>query len=553
MTKFKVNTPVDFVVIGAGAAGGVVAKELSAAGFQVVVLEQGPYLREKDFQYDELKIRDTPALVNDHAVQPNTFRKTEQQKAVLAPAVSYGRCVGGGTVHYTATHWRFREIDFVERSRLGAISGTGFDDWPITYADLEPYYTKAEWDMGYSGLGGATTFEPPRSKPFPLPAFPIKSSGVLLEQAAQKLGLHTSPVPMAILSQPYKGRSACIHCGYCEWFGCKVGAKSSTLASVIPEAEKTGRCEIRPNSYVREISTDKAGRVTGVVYFDAQKKEIAQKAKAVVVCCNGTETPRLLLLSKSNLFPNGLANSSGVVGKYLMFGSNSSAWGIFEHPLNEFKSIQATRSVEDFYDSDPKRGFYGGGRLDARYGVMGPIGFALQALPPDAPRWGSGFKKACQQFTHTMSINAFATSLPLETNNITLDPEVKDAWGLAAMRVTYRDHPDGLKTKQFFRERALELLDAAGAVKKWAPQVGETRSGGHLMGSCRMGNDPKTSVVDKFNRAHDVPNLFVVDGSSFVTSGRNHPTCTIEALAYRAADNMIRMAKSGSLKTPVAS
>jgi choline dehydrogenase-like flavoprotein len=152
-----------------------------------------------------------------------------------------------------------------------------------------------------------------------------------------------------------------------------------------------------------------------------------------------------------------------------------------------------------------------------------------------------------------MSINAFATSLPLETNNITLDPDVKDAWGLAAMRVTYRDHPDGLKTKQFFRERALELLDAAGAIKKWAPPVGETRSGGHLMGSCRMGNDPKTSVVDKFNRAHDVPNLFVVDGSSFVTSGRNHPTCTIEALAYRAADNMIRMAKSGSFKTPVSS
>jgi choline dehydrogenase-like flavoprotein len=553
MTKFKTNTQVDFVVIGAGAAGGVVAKELSSAGFQVVVLEQGPYLREKDFQYDELKIRDTPALVNDHTVQPNTFRKTEREKAVLAPAISYGRCVGGGTVHYTATHWRFREIDFVERSRLGAISGTGFDDWPITYADLEPYYTKAEWDMGYSGLGGATTFEPPRSKPFPLPPFPIKSSGVLLEQAAQKLGLHTSPVPMAILSQPYKGRSGCIHCGFCEWFGCKVGAKSSTLASVIPEAEKTGRCEIRPNSYVSEISTDKSGRVTGVVYFDAQKKEIAQKAKAVVVCCNGTETPRLLLLSKSNLFPNGLANSSGVVGKYLMLGSNSSAWGIFEHPLNEFKSIQATRSVEDFYDSDPKRGFYGGGRLDARYGVMGPIGFALQALPPDAPRWGSGFKKACQQFNRTMSINAFATSLPLETNNITLDPDVKDAWGLAAMRVTYRDHPDGLKTKQFFRERALELLDAAGAVKKWAPPVGETRAGGHLMGSCRMGNDPKTSVVDKFNRAHDVPNLFVVDGSSFVTSGRNHPTCTIEALAYRAADNMIRMAKSGSLKTPVSS
>ncbi len=548
MAKFKPTTQVDFVVIGAGGAGGVMAKELSTAGFQVVVLEQGPYLREKDFTYDELRIRDTPALVNDHALQPNTFRKTEQDKAVLAPAISYGRCVGGGTVHYTATHWRFREIDFVERSRLGPIAGTGFDDWPITYADLEPYYTKAEWDMGYSGLAGATPFEPPRSKPYPLPPLPVKSSGVLMERAAQKLGLHTSPVPMAILSQPYKGRQGCVHCGFCEWFGCKVGAKSSSAASVIPMAEKTGRCEIRPNSYVREISVDKSGRVTGVIYFDSRKKEVVQRAKAVVLCANGSETPRLLLLSKSSQFPNGLANSSGVVGKHLMWGSNASAHGIFEHELNEFKSVQATRSVEDFYDSDPKRGFYGGGRIDARYGFMGPIGFALGGLPPDAPRWGAGFKKACEEHTRTMTLQAFATSLPLETNNITLDPDVKDAWGLPAMRVTYKDHPDGLKTKAFFRERALEILDAAGAIKKWAGPVGETRSGGHLMGTCRMGNDPKTSVVDKFNRAHDVPNLFIVDGSSFVTSGRNHPTCTIEALAYRAADNIVRMAKNGSLK-----
>jgi choline dehydrogenase-like flavoprotein len=548
MAKFKPTTQVDFVIIGAGGAGGVMAKELSTAGFDVVVLEQGPYLREKDFTYDELRIRDTPALVNDHALQPNTFRKTEQEKAVLAPAISYGRCVGGGTVHYTATHWRFREIDFIERSRLGPIAGTGFDDWPITYADLEPFYTKAEWDMGYSGLAGATPFEPPRSKPYPLPPLPVKSSGVLLDQAAKKLGLHTSPVPMAILSQPYKARQGCIHCGFCEWFGCKVGAKSSSAATVIPMAEKTGRCEIRPNSYVREISVDKSGRVTGAVYFDSQKKEVFQKAKAVVLCANGSETPRLLLLSKSSQFPNGLANSSGVVGKYLMWGSNASAHGIFEHELNEFKSVQATRSVEDYYESDPKRGFYGGGRIDARYGFMGPIGFALGGLPPDAPRWGSGFKKAAREFNHTVTLQAFATSLPLETNNITLDPEVKDAWGLPAMRVTYRDHPDGLKTKAFFRDRALEILDAAGATKKWAGAVGETRSGGHLMGTCRMGNDPKTSVVDKFNRAHDVPNLFIVDGSSFVTSGRNHPTCTIEALAYRAADNILRTAKNGTLK-----
>ena len=552
MAKFKPSTQVDFLVIGAGGAGGVMAKELATAGFQVVVLEQGPYLREKDFPHDELRIRNTPLLVNDHRRQPNTFRKTEQEKAVLAPAISYGRCVGGGTVHYTGTQSRFHEIDFIERSRLGPIAGTGFADWPITYAELEPYYTKAEWDLGISGLAGSSPFESGRSKPYPVPPMPIKSSGVLMERAAKILGWHASPVPLAVLSQPYRGRKACNHCGFCEWFGCQIGAKSSTLATVIPVAEKTGRCEIRANCYVREISTDQSGRVTGAVYFDAQQNEAFQKAKVVVLCANGTETPRLLLLSKSSRFPDGLANSSGMVGKFLMLGGTASAHGIFEHPLNEYKSVQATRLIEDFYDSDPQRGFYGGGRIDARWGFMGPLGFALQGLPPDAPRWGAGFKQACQDyFNRSMTTLAYCTSLPLETNSISLDPEVKDAWGLPAMRVTYRDHPDGMKTKEFLRDRALELLEAAGAVKKWGSPVTETRTGGHLMGTCRMGNDPKTSVVDKFNRAHDVPNLFIVDGSSFVTSGRNHPTGTIQALAYRAAEHVIRAAKNGSLKAPV--
>jgi choline dehydrogenase-like flavoprotein len=548
LTTFDTKTQVDFVVIGSGAAGGVVAKELSTAGFRVVVLEQGPYLREKDFRHDELIISSLPVLTNDHASQPNTFRKSDKEKAIPFSSISYGRCVGGGSVHYTGSHVRFHEIDFMERSRWGPIEGTGLADWPITYADLEPYYTKAEWDLGISGLAGVP-FDPPRSKPYPLPPLPVKSSGVLFERAARKLGWHPYPSPMAVLSQPYRGRKACVHCGFCQGFGCEVGAKSSTLANVIPMAEKTGRCEIRPNSYVREISTDKNGRVTGAVYFDAQRRESFQKAKAVVLCANGTETPRLLLLSKSNLFPQGLANSSGLVGKFLMFASRASALGIFEHPLNEYKGVQTTRALQDFYDSDPKRGFFGGGRTDARFNFY-PISFALGGLSPDTPRWGARYKAAVRDgFNHTMNVSTYCTVLALETNNITLDPEVKDAWGLPAMRVTYKDHPDDLKTRRFFVERGLELLDAAGAVKKWGTPVRELTSSGHLMGTCRMGDDPRSSVVDKFHRAHDVPNLFIVDGSSLVTSGRNHPTATIQALAYRAADHMIRMAKSGAIES----
>ncbi|MGA8152659.1 MAG: GMC family oxidoreductase [Terriglobales bacterium] len=559
MTKFEDKTPVDFVVVGAGAAGGVVAKELSTAGFQVVVLEQGPYLHEEDFIHDELQRKDIfvppfvrrEVLTNDHALQPNTFRRTEGEKAELAPFAGYGRCVGGGTVHFTANYWRFHEVDFVERSRWGSLEGTGLADWPITYADLEPYYTKAEWDLGISGLAGSNPFDPPRSRPYPVPPLPVKSSGVLLEQGARKLGLHPYPAPLAVLSQPYRGRSGCRHCGFCEWFACEWGAKSSTLASVIPMAEETGRCEIRPNSYVRQISTDKSGRVSGVLYFDAKKQEHLQKAKAVVVCANGAETPRLLLMSTSNLHRQGLANSSGVVGKFFMLNLGAFALGTFEHPLNEFKSVRVTRVVQDFYDSDPKRGFYGGGGIDARFEFY-PIAFALGGLAPDVPRWGAEFKKALKDnFNRTATILSHTTCLPLEANTVTLDPEVKDAWGLPAMRFTYKGHPDDLKTVSFFRDRSLELLEAAGAVRKWAPPVDDATATVHLLGTCRMGNDPKRSVVDKYHRAHDVPNLFIVDGSSFVTSGRNQPTCTIQALAYRAAHHIGRMAKAGSIPSAV--
>jgi choline dehydrogenase-like flavoprotein len=545
--KFDAQSQVDFVVIGAGAAGGIIAKELSTAGFAVVVLEQGPYLKEKDFDHDEVRQFWRAALVNDWSKQPTTFRKTPNAKARVQPAIMYGRMVGGGNVHFTANFWRFHEIDFIERSKLGAISGTGFDDWPITYAELEPYYTKAEWELGVSGEPGP--FDPPRSKAYPLPPLPIKSSGALLEKGARKLGWHAQPAPMAIISQPYRGRSACSHCGFCEGFGCEMKAKSSTLATVIPEAEKTGHCEIRPNSYVRKIEIDDAGRVTGVIYFDEKKTEIFQRAKAVVLCANGAESARLLLISKSNLFPNGLANSSGLVGKYLMFNAGGFATGVFEHELNEYKSVVVTRIIHDFYDSDPKRGFYGGGGIDMRFDVT-PMRYALGGLPQGTPRWGDGYKKALSEY-FTRSVYSFGhtTSLPVERNSISLDPVTKDAWGLPAMRVTYKDHPDDLKIAKFFSDRGKELLEAAGAKKVWVGPVEEQQFGVHLLGTCRMGNDPKRFVVNKYHRAHDVPNLFICDGSSFVTSGRGQPTCTIQALAYRAADHIIRMAKSGEIKS----
>ena len=514
-----------------------------------MVLEQGPYLTEADYTHNEIKVLGEDLLTNHPKLQPTTFRKTPQDKAKQQRALVYGRSVGGTSVHFTANFWRFHEIDFIERGKVGAIPGANLVDWPIRYADLEPYYTKVEWEIGVSGLAGASPFDPPRSKPYPMPPLPVKSSGVIFERAAQKLGWNPFPAPMAILSQPRPGRSACMNCGFCLSFGCEVGAKSSSLVAAIRVAEKTGRCEIRPDSYVHRIETDARGRAIGVAYFDKDKNTHLQKAKAVIVCANGAETPRLLLMSANAQFPNGLANnSSGVVGKNLMLNSGAISLGVFEHPLNDYKGFAVSRILHDFYELDAQKvGFCGGGGLDARFDAT-PIGFALNSLPPDTPKWGSAFKKTlAQNYTRTMEVFSHATSLAREDNSFSLDPELKDAWGLPALRMTYKDHPDDLKVAKWLNDRALELLDAAGATKKWSYPIVEQEFAVHLLGTCRMGADPKTSVINTDHRTHDVKNLFLCDGSSFVTSGRGQPTMTIEALAFRAADRITALAKSGEI------
>ena len=546
--KFKPNETVDFVIVGSGPAGSVMARELSQAGFTVLVMEQGPRLTPSDFEHDELKYMFMHGITTDPAVSPQTFRRTSDVEAVQPSGNSplvYARLVGGSGNHFTANFWRLHEIDFHERSVLGPISGTGFADWPITYQELEPYYTKVDWEVGVSGLAGASPFDPPRTKPYPMPPVAVKSSGVLLEQGARKMGWHAFPAPLAITSQPYRGRPACVSCGFCWGFGCEVMAKSSPLYTMIPEAEETGRCEVRTESYVFRIGTNEKGRATGVHYFDKEKHEHFQKARAVVVSANGAETPRLLLNSANAQFPDGLANSSGVVGKHLMFNHGVGVHAEFEHHLNEYKSVQATRVVHDFYDSDPKRGFYGGGGIDARIGPQ-PIRWALVS-GRDFPWWGADLKARLEAFPRSMIAAGHCTSLAMERNSISVDPKVTDGWGIPAIRVTYKDHPDDLKTAKFLQDRAYEIMDAAGAKKLYRADVAESTVAYHLLGTCRMGNDPATSVIDKYHRTHDVKNLFLCDGSSLVTSGRGQPTMTIQALAFRAAEHIGKFARRGEI------
>jgi len=545
---YPLGEAVDFAVVGTGAAGGVMARELSQAGFSVVLFEQGPHLQPTQFEHDELKYEFMNGITNDPVLSPQSFRKTPAERAEPVrdlPALQYVRMVGGSSIHFTANFWRLHEIDFHERSVLGPISGTGFADWPISYQELEPYYTKVEWEVGVSGLAGASPFDPPRSRPYPMPPMPVKSSGVLFERGARKLGLHPYPAPLAINSQPYRGRPGCIHCGFCIGFGCEVSAKSSSLATMIPEALASGRCELRANSYVVRVETNARGRATGVLYFDKLKRMQFQRARAVVVCANGAETPRLLLNSASARFPDGLANSSGLVGKYLMFNAGAEVGATFEHELNEYKSTQVTRVVHDFYDADPKRGFYGGGGLDARIGQQ-PIIWAIDPAGAGTG-WGADYKDRLREFRRSLMILSHTTSLAVEANSVSIDPDLKDAWGIPAIRVTYKDHPDDLAISRFLQDRSVEILEAAGGQRIRRGPVAEQQGNVHLLGTCRMGKDPAQSVIDRDHRTHDVPNLFLCDGSSMVTSGRGQPTMTIQALAFRAADRIGQLARHGGI------
>lgn len=532
---FNSREEVDFVIIGSGAAGGIIARELSTAGFSTVVLEQGRYRKAPEFTHDEIKYFLNSEMFGAGPAETGmTFRSNpdEEPQAGRRDPAMYAKTVGGSSVVFSGHFWRMRPVDFNERSLLGGMDGTNFADWPISYEELEPYYSKVEWDVGVSGAPGYS--EPPRSRPFPMPPLPINSSGVLMEKGAKALGLHADVQPHAILSQAHNGRPPCMQCGFCAFFGCEVGAKSSSLSAMIPQAEASGHCEVRSESTVFRIVKGSDGRVSEVLYYDKDGNEQGQKAKAVVLSANGAESPRLLLESDN------LANSSGFVGRNLMFNAHAGANALFEHELNEYKGVQATRVVLDYYNSDPQRGYYGGGGIDARGGfAMTPLMYTAFGAPPTEKNWGAEYKElVAHSFPRQMAMMVSSTSLPMDRNNITLHPTKKDKWGRPAIVVTYNDHPDDVSTARFLQDKALELLDAAGAEKVWSDPAGPSGGGVHLLGTCRMGDDPASSVIDKDHRAHDVPNLFICDGSSLVTSTRGQPTMSIMALAFRAADKI---------------
>ncbi len=526
----------DAIVIGSGAGGGVIAKELGESGMKVVVLEAG---RRYDPYNDYLT--DKP----DFEVRAaNVFAPKDERRDLYtsggATHFNYSRVkgVGGATLHYHAMCPRLQESDFRVRGEDGVA-----DDWPIEYADLEPYYTRVEYELGVSGPdgGGANPFDPPRSKPYPTPPHEFNLASKIVKRGADKLGLHLVREPLAIPTKDWNGRPACIGAGTCR-LGCKISAKSSIDVTYIPKAEATGKVDIRTECMAREITIGPEGRARSVIYFDRDGHEREIYARAIVVAGNAVETPRLLLLSASRRFPSGLANSSGLVGKFFSEHLSIFANGVFDERLEPWRGVPTGGIIQDFYATNSQNSFARGWTISVENDGQWPLSVASSI-----PGWGVEHKKrVVEMFGHQVGVATDGEQLPDKRNQVALDPFGKDIYGIPVPRITNNRYGNDLAMIDAMASSLREILEAAGAkevsVDKCIPG-----NSSHYLGTCRMGSDPRNSVVDPWCRTHDVANLFIGDGSVFVTVGAANPALTISALATRTADGIIAAFKRGDI------
>jgi len=560
----------DVVIVGVGAAGGILAAELGKAGMKVIGLERGPRLATADFMpLDELRYFQRQELRPNVKRQPVTWRPNANADASPLPILNYGNQAGGGTVHYGAISWRFHEDDFRPRShtieRYGAKAipeDSSLVDWPLTYADLEPFYDRAEHELGVSGkagnlqgrkIDGGNVFEAPRQREYPLPALQPDQSGVLFEAGARKLGYHPFSSPRAILSRPYNGRPGCTYCGFCQSFGCHIGAKSSILVTKLPEADRTGNFKLLTGSMCYRVNTDNSGRATGVSYYGPDGSDNTIEADLVILAPFIYDNTRLLLLSKTEKFPNGLGNSSGHLGKHLMAHIGARVFAAFDDRyVNVYMGPSAQKHSLDDFNADnfdhSGMDFMRGAQVSVTPADLeaGPIGAAIGMNPPPGiPRWGAAYRDfLAKYFARYAAVIAQIENLPYADQAIDLDPRVRDQWGMPAPRLTYDwRRPNELARANFMLTKLEGLARAMGAAHVWRSPLGQGMPGAHHVGGTRMGSDPKTSVVNRYGQSWDIPNLFVVGSSTFPSMSGFNPTLTIQALAFMSADAIVKRYK----------
>ena len=525
-------------IIGAGASGAAAAKVLTERGVRVVALERGPWRGRETFGGDELANINRYNLWPDPLLNPRTARASPQEKAHLEMFCPVPQMVGGGTVHWQGWLPRFTPNDFRMRSVAGEVKGATLADWPITYDDLEPYYAKVEWAFGVSGRAGANKFEGPRSQGYPCPPLPVSRYAEKFNKGCAALGWNAFPTPQAALSRSFNGRKPTVISAFAQQHGDPTGTRSSALNVFVPDAVKTGLYDLRPDCYVRELTLRAEGTVKSAIYQDADGDTHEQEADVFILACGAVESARLLLLSKSGRFPAGLANGSDLVGRNVTFHEYSAAVGLFDDPIYAWAGGgYVSASSFEFYEHDGKRGHVSGGHIAcAGVGIPLPINWRL----PDAPAWGAAAKQNDRDhFNHSMAVAMVLHDMPRHDNRVDLDDTVKDAWGLPVARITLTPHDNDLRQGRFLIDRAAEILGAAGSkkiTKVYAERV--TGNCSHQHGTLRMGNDPATSVLDKYCRAHEVANLYAVDGSAFPTGTGANPTLTIMANAWRVAERI---------------
>jgi choline dehydrogenase-like flavoprotein len=519
MRRYTENDAVDYVVVGVGAAGGVLVQRLARAGFRVVGLEAGPFWdTERDWVSDE---------AGSHQLYWEDPRVTGGTDPLALGANNCGKGVGGGSVHWAAFTPRLHPSDFEVYTR----DGVGVD-WPISYEDIRPYYEQLELEMPVAGPAYYPWGHP---HGYAYGPHPMGGVGNALIKGCSALGIPVSiGGPVAILSGSHGDRPHCIYRGFCIQ-GCKVGAKASTLITHVPDAVENG-AEIRDRSMASRIEIGSDRRASGVHYFDDDGKTHFQRAKAVIVSGYAIETPRLLLNSACAGFENGLANSSGTVGKYLMAQGGNVVLGCFDEPVRMYKAPPAHALTEEFYETDARNDFARGFAIQT-VGPL-PIAFAKQMIAAKKA-WGWGLRREMMDYNHWAAFGLLTEILPWEDNRVTLATEERDRFGLPVARVSFNLRDNDKRLIKAAKEKTMDVMRAAGATDV----VQEARYA-HLVGGARMGSDPSTSVVDAFGRTHDIPNLFVCDGSVLPTQGSANPGLTIQALAARTADYLVSLGSS---------